>query len=108
MLGLCFNHDDPDLWYSDTTDNTGAGKPLVSTSKLMLERTIKARKICSGCPIKVDCLATGMQPENLDWGIWGGLTVGERLALAQTTISSGHRQGQVAFTRRVLELENVG
>lgn len=105
MLGLCSYHPDPDLWYSDTTENTRAGAPSQAFSKTMVTRIAEARKICRACPIKEGCLEEGMKSDNLEWGVWGGLTVGERLTLAQTSTAGAHRSNQVAFTQRVLEFE---
>jgi hypothetical protein len=38
-----------------------------------------AVELCNQCPIKVECLALGMQDENISNGIWGGKTAGERV-----------------------------
>lgn len=37
----------------------------------------KAKEVCAVCPVRERCLAIGLREE---YGIWGGLTVGERRA----------------------------
>ena len=37
----------------------------------------EAKRICRGCPVRVDCLVYAMD-EPVDHGIWGGLTERER------------------------------
>jgi hypothetical protein len=41
-----------------------------------------AINMCGRCPIQKDCLEEGMKPENLAYGIWGGLLAGQRIAIA--------------------------
>lgn len=43
-----------------------------------------AMKICRGCPVRADCLRYAMQTEdpNNRYGVWGGLTTGQRTKLA--------------------------
>lgn len=38
-----------------------------------------AREVCNHCPVKRECLIAGLQ--NDEWGVWGGLTRRERMAL---------------------------
>ncbi len=42
-----------------------------------------ARAICSGCPVRSDCLATAMINDERD-GVWGGLNTEERDRLSFT------------------------
>lgn len=59
--GLCFEHDDPDMWYEDEDE----------------DRIAEAKEICGECTVRDQCLRAGLfygEP----YGIWGGLTVGER------------------------------
>ncbi|WOQ17609.1 WhiB family transcriptional regulator [Raineyella sp. W15-4] len=37
----------------------------------------KARGICMGCPVRVECLAEALD-NRINWGMWGGLTERER------------------------------
>jgi hypothetical protein len=39
-------------------------------------RVIAERRICRGCPVRRDCLATALTRH--EWGVWGGTTEHER------------------------------
>lgn len=45
---------DPDLWFAE--------------SPAELER---AKKLCAGCPLKAECLASALSRQE-PWGVWGG------------------------------------
>ena len=48
-----------------------------------IEGAVKqAKKICSGCPIAVECLTWAIANE--DFGIWGGTTPSERKELRRS------------------------
>lgn len=40
----------------------------------------QAKKICSGCPVRTECLADALD-NRTEFGVWGGLTERERRAL---------------------------
>ena len=40
----------------------------------------RARKICNGCPVKMECLADALD-NRIEFGVWGGMTERERRAL---------------------------
>ena len=58
----CLQHD-PDLFFA---------------SRARAER--RAKSICSGCPVKVECLAYALE-SRVEFGIWGGLNWNERRAM---------------------------
>lgn len=37
----------------------------------------RARALCSGCPVRMECLAEALD-NRIEWGVWGGLTERER------------------------------
>ena len=39
-----------------------------------------AKRLCAGCPVRTECLAEALDNE-IEWGVWGGLTERERRAL---------------------------
>jgi hypothetical protein len=105
IVGLCSSKEfDPDLWWNDYPDNEGTSG---RTTKLNTNKSIKdsrlALRICDRCPSKDVCLAEGMRPENLEWGIWGGLTSGERLVRANAVGNSDYRRHKVRFARLIRE-----
>ena len=71
--------------------------------------------MCAGCPVKTECLAEALDNE-IEWGVWGGLTERERRALLRKrpnvtswrelfeTAMDAHEQGTIASVLR----EGVG
>src|SRR5215218_1467809 len=40
----------------------------------------QAKQLCSGCPVRTECLAEALDNE-IEWGVWGGMTERERRAI---------------------------
>jgi WhiB family redox-sensing transcriptional regulator len=40
----------------------------------------RARTVCSGCPVRFQCLAEALD-NRIEWGVWGGMTERERRLL---------------------------
>ena len=40
----------------------------------------RAKQICTGCPVRTECLAEALDNQ-IEWGVWGGMTERERRAL---------------------------
>ena len=40
----------------------------------------RAKQLCSGCPVRTECLAEALDNE-IEWGVWGGMTERERRAI---------------------------
>lgn len=58
--GRCYGHRDPDPWFSDRS------------------RDVEwAKRFCAACPVRAECLEYALV-ESLEFGIFGGLTAGER------------------------------
>ena len=55
----------------------------------------RAKQICSGCPVRFECLAHALD-EHIEWGVWGGMTEYERRRLLR-------RYPQTRNWRRILE-----
>jgi WhiB family redox-sensing transcriptional regulator len=73
--GSCIGHD-PAWWFPD--DETG-------TRVAANEVTRAAKAVCSGCPVRVQCLdyAMRMEPGWTKWGVYGGLTAHDRRELGR-------------------------
>ena len=55
----------------------------------------RAKTVCSGCPVKSECLADALD-NRVEFGVWGGMTERERRALLR-------RRPNVTSWRRLLE-----
>jgi hypothetical protein len=107
MQGACSNSDNPDLWFSETTDETGSGRIPMAVKQRMINDALLALSICSSCPITQACLAEGMKDENIDNGIWGGTLSGERILKARANIKAQDRLNRISFARIVREKQFV-
>lgn len=73
--GICADHIDPDIWFVDF----GTTRPSHAKFLEVVGESKQAVAMCNACPIKDECLAEGMEEQNIAYGIWGGLHAGERL-----------------------------
>ena len=104
MQGLCTGHDNPDLWFSESIDSDIENYHVNEHSSEYKERIADVKtalSICNRCPSKAECLTEGLEKENLEFGIWGGTLPGERLLLANASLSWGGRRSMVRFAQRV-------
>jgi hypothetical protein len=107
MNGLCYGHDNPDLWFSDSIESDKQGRPTKDAVVTAVRNSRQALAICKVCPVKDECLAEGMLPENIDYGIWGGTLSGERLLLAGVAINNDTRRASVRFAHKIRESQIV-
>ncbi|MDT9594722.1 WhiB family transcriptional regulator [Nocardioides zeae] len=54
----------------------------------------RVKQMCQGCPVRTECLAEALDNQ-IEWGVWGGMTERERRALL--------RRRPAASWRTVLE-----
>lgn len=104
MQGLCTGHENPDLWFSESSDSDGDSSHTNENSaeyKLRIANVKTALSICNACPSKVECFDEGMKRENLDNGIWGGTLPGERVILAGVALTWNNRRQMINFAHRV-------
>ena len=50
----------------------------------------KAKQLCGGCPVRTECLAEALDNQ-IEWGVWGGMTERERRALLRRQPKSSWR-----------------
>lgn len=75
MIGNCTGHPEPDLWFPELPPN----RPSINATVALAGKVNEAISLCRTCPVKVECDIEGSKPENLAYGIWGGILAGERL-----------------------------
>ncbi len=51
----------------------------------------KAKLRCKGCPVRTECLAEALDNQ-IEWGVWGGMTERERRALLRRQPAASWRQ----------------
>jgi hypothetical protein len=98
IVGLCSSKEfDPNLWWNDYPDTENSGRATKADMNKSIKDSRLALRICDRCPSKSACLDEGMRPENLEWGIWGGLLSGERLVSANAVGNSDYKRHKVRF-----------
>ena len=50
----------------------------------------RAKLVCGGCPVRTECLAEALDNQ-IEWGVWGGMTERERRALLRRRPTSSWR-----------------
>jgi WhiB family redox-sensing transcriptional regulator len=84
---------------SDSTGTWAARGNCLGTDPEMLfvqgSAQHQAKKICSDCPVRLECLADALD-NRIEFGVWGGMTERERRALLR-------RRPRVTSWRRLLE-----
>src|SRR6201989_1416067 len=59
----------------------------------------RAKQVCRHCPVRTECLAEALD-NNIEWGVWGGMTERERRALLR-------RRPNVTSWRQLLQAARV-
>lgn len=50
----------------------------------------KAKQLCAGCVVRTECLAEALDNQ-IEWGVWGGMTERERRALLRRSPDASWR-----------------
>lgn len=96
----CRSHPDPELWSYKISYNYDDERDL------QLLRIIEALEICDTCPVRNECLAQGLEEENMVPGIiWGGLLTYERIKLKKNTKARSYKNEWMIINkaRRILK-----
>lgn len=51
----------------------------------------KAKQWCRNCPVRLECLSEALDNQ-IEWGVWGGMTERERRALLRNRPQASWRQ----------------
>lgn len=65
----------------------------------------QAKQVCRACPVRTECLAEALDNQ-IEWGVWGGMTERERRALLKRQPNASWRS--VLETARTRHLEQAG
>lgn len=79
----------------------------MASRKKLADSVMFAINICQECPVKADCLAEGMKPENIEHGIWGGVLAGDRILMAGIPINHTIRSDAITFAEGVRIWQNI-
>lgn len=71
---LCSKGYDPEMWWYDYPRN-------ITDQIAESYRISEAIKICNQCPVQDLCLKEGLEGEDVQWGIRGGLLASERIKI---------------------------
>lgn len=61
---------DPEIWFPTAAEGASVFEAQVA----------EAKSVCAMCPVRFECLTWALE-SGQDYGVWGGLTEGERRAL---------------------------
>ncbi len=76
-LGRC---GDINMWVEDWTSAAACRQAQPDQLFVRGAEQNKAKQLCSGCPVRTECLAEALDNQ-IEWGVWGGMTERERRAL---------------------------
>ncbi|GAB2870839.1 transcriptional regulator WblA [Myroides odoratimimus subsp. xuanwuensis] len=87
------------MWVEDWTTAAACRKAQPDQLFVRGAEQNKAKQVCAGCPVRSECLAEALDNQ-IEWGVWGGMTERERRALL--------RRRPTASWRSVLEAAKNG
>lgn len=68
------------MWTEDWAPNAACRQAKPDELFVRGAEQNKAKLMCTGCPVRAECLAEALDNE-IEWGVWGGMTERERRAL---------------------------
>lgn len=98
ISGLCTKDSNPDSWFPDVPQ----GRPSRTKMIALGEEIGRVIKLCDSCPKQDDCLDEGMKPENLAFGIWGGMLAGERILASGKHFTKLSDEGRALISYRAI------
>jgi WhiB family redox-sensing transcriptional regulator len=103
--GLCADvaPEDRDMWYQEipSLEDLRRRRNRLTESE---ERTLRAKKICSVCPVRVECLKYSIENREAH-GVWGGLDERERARLGNWAARDVGSRGRSIERAPVPEIE---
>ena len=68
------------MWVEDWTPRAACREAQPDLLFVRGAEQNKAKQLCNGCPVRTECLAEALDNQ-IEWGVWGGMTERERRAL---------------------------
>jgi len=99
IMGNCTGDSNPDAWFPEISRGMPTPKRMMPLGK----ETGRAIALCNSCPKQEECLDEGMKPENLAFGIWGGMLAGERVIMTGKRFNKLSDEGRALISYRALK-----
>jgi WhiB family redox-sensing transcriptional regulator len=93
------------MWIEDWTPSAACRKAQPDELFVRGAEQNKAKQLCTGCPVRTECLAEALDNQ-IEWGVWGGMTERERRALLRRRPNASWR-AVLEAARVKAELENT-
>ena len=84
--GACLDHD-PELFFP------------IGDAGQAVSQLDEAKAVCAGCPVRCLCLEWALLA-GINYGVWGGMSETERLALKRRNSASMHSHTHLAASRQ--------
>jgi WhiB family transcriptional regulator, redox-sensing transcriptional regulator len=78
------------MWVEDWAPSAACRKATPDHLFVRGAEQNKAKALCAGCPVRSECLAEALDNQ-IEWGVWGGMTERERRALLRRRPASSWR-----------------
>ena len=78
------------MWHQDWVSAAACRQADPDELFVLGAEQTNAKRVCTGCPVRIECLAEALDNQ-IEWGVWGGMTERERRALLRTHPSASWR-----------------
>jgi len=99
LHGKCTGDANPDAWYPEV----GPGQPTARRMIPLVKEVNRAIALCNSCYRQEECLDEGMKPNNLPFGIWGGMLAGERVMMTGKLFNKMSDEGKALESYKALK-----
>src|ERR1700745_3825970 len=93
---------DMTMWVQDWTPKAACRTSQPDQLFVKGAKQSKAKQLCASCPVQTECLAEALDNQ-IEWGVWGGMTERERRALLRRKPNASWRAVLEAARTRAAE-----
>lgn len=90
------------MWVEDWAPRAACRQDAPDTLFVRGAEQNQAKQVCRACPVRTECLAEALDNQ-IEWGVWGGMTERERRALIKRQPDASWRKVLETARRRHLE-----